>query len=101
MRRHYKPMSAAAKDARADRRRADAEAAGEPERTDADFRSACVLDLRGAGGPALTLLPVRGKVAWRAVDESGAVVGRAAIKALLHLVADDLTRMQSFRSASR
>jgi len=68
-------------------------------RTDADFRSACTLDLRGAGGPVLTLHPVRGKVAWRAVNQSGAVVARAAIKALLHAVADDMHRMQSPRSA--
>lgn len=92
-------MSPAARDARGERQRIEAEARGEPMRDDADFRSSCVLDLRGAGGPLLTLEPVRGKVAWKARDASGAVVRRCAIKAMLHAVADDMTRMQSFRSA--
>lgn len=99
MRRHYRLMTAATRDARADRKRSEAEARGEPIRDDSDFRRPCVLDLRGAGGPLLTLEPVRGKVAWRARDETGAVVHRAAIKSLLHEVADDMTRMMSFRSA--
>lgn len=98
MRRHYKPMSPVARDARADRKRAEAEAAGIPMRDDADFRRPCMLDLRGAGGPLLTLEPVPRKVAWRARSEDGRVVKRAAIKALLHDVADDMTRMRSFRS---
>ena len=93
--RHYRPMSAASRDARADRKRAEAEARGEPIRTDADFRSACTLDLRGAGGPLLTLYPVRGKIAWRAVDAEGRTVQRAAIKTLLHLIGAELARMQS------
>ena len=42
------------------------------------------------------LEPVPRKVAWRARNESGAVVRRAAIKTLLHQVADDMTRMSSF-----
>ncbi len=95
MARHYKPMSAAGRDARADRKRAEAEARGEPVRTDEDFRTICTLDLRGAGGPLLTLEPRRGYVSWRARDEAGAVVDCAAIKQLLHGVADRLTRMQS------
>lgn len=94
-------MSPAAKDAQAERRRLIAESAGEPMRTDADYRSACTLDLRGAGGPLLTLQPVRGKVAWRAIDENGRIVERCAIKSLLHSVADSMTRMQSHKSASR
>lgn len=92
-------MSPAARDARADRKRAEAEAAGVPARDDADFRRPCVLDLRGAGGPLLTLEPVPRKVAWRARAEDGRVVKRAAIKALLHEVADDMARMQSFGSS--
>lgn len=96
MRRHYRPMTPAARDARADRRRAEAEAAGIPMRDDTDFRRPCVIDLRGAGGPLLMLEPVPRKVAWRARNESGAVVRRAAIKTLLHQVADDMTRMSSF-----
>ena len=46
MRRHYRPMSQAARDARAERKRAEAEARGEPMRDDADCRRPCVLDLR-------------------------------------------------------
>jgi len=67
-------------------------------RDDADFRRPCVLDLRGAGGPLLTLEPVPRRVAWRARAEDGRVVKRAAIKTLLHAVADDMTRMRSFDS---
>ena len=91
-------MSPAARDAQGEQKRAEAEAAGIPVRDDTDFRRPCVLDLRGAGGPLLTLEPVPRKVAWRARAEDGRVVKRAAIKTLLHDVADDMTRMQSFRS---
>ena len=99
MRRHYRPMSPAARDALAERKRSEAESAGIPMRDDADCRRPCVIDLRGAGGPLLTLEPVPRKVAWRARDDSGAVVKRAAIKSLLHSVADDMARMLSFRSS--
>ena len=51
---------------RAQERRAQAERdAGIPDRVDADFRTACLLDLRGAGGPLVTLEPRRGYHAWR------------------------------------
>lgn len=46
----------------------------------------------------LTLEPVRGKIAWKARDDSGKVVARAAMKALLHSVASSMDRVQSFRS---
>lgn len=95
MSRHYKPMSPARRDARWESRALEAEASGDPLRTDADFRRPCVLDLRGAGGRLLYLTPAHGKCAWEARDESGAVVGRAAIKTLLHDEAARLVRMGS------
>ena len=82
---------------RASLRRADAErAAGIPDRTDADCRRLCTLDLRGAGGPLLNFEPRAGYLGWRARDmESGLVVDCAAIKSLLHNVADALPRTRS------
>lgn len=94
-------MTKAQHDARAERKRADAEAAGIPPRDDADFRTSCIVDLRGAGGPLLTLEPRRGYVAWRARDETGAVVDCAALKQLLRGIADRLPRMMSMRDAER
>lgn len=65
-----------------------------------EWRSACTLDLRGAGGPLLTLEPRAGYVSWRAVDEAGAVVDCAAIKTLLHRLADELPRELAARRLS-
>lgn len=99
MRRHYKPLSSAARDARSDAKRAADEAAGIQMRDDADFRTAVFLDLRGAGGPNLVGAPCRGKIAWRLTDaDTSAPVDRGAIKELLHRVADRLTPMRSFRN---
>ena len=88
-------MSPARRDARWESRALEADASGDPPRTDDDFRQPCVLDLRGAGGRLLYLTPVLGKCAWEARDESGAVVARAAIKTLLHDEAARLARMRS------
>ena len=52
-------------DARADAKRAAAEAAGIPVRDDADCRAPITLDLSCVGGDCLMLEPCRGKVAWR------------------------------------
>ncbi len=84
---------------RAQEARAEAERqAGVPDREDADFRRPCMLDLTGAGGPRLVLEPRRGYVAWRARDaDTGELVDCAAIKALLHNIADRLPRMMSER----
>lgn len=71
---------------------------GIPDREPIDGRRPCVLDLRGAGGPLLTLEPRLGYVAWRQVDESGAVQACAALKTLLHGVADQLPRMLAARN---
>lgn len=75
---------------RAQERRAQAERdAGIPDRTDADFRTACFVDLRGCGGPLLTLEPRRGYHAWRMVQD-GKATDCAAIKTLLHRIASSL-----------
>lgn len=65
--------------------------AGVPDRSDADFRTACLLDLRGCGGPLLTLEPRRGYHAWRMVQD-GKVTACAALKTLLHRIAGELPR---------
>ena len=64
-----------------------------------DRRTPISLDLRPAGGPNLTLEPRLGYVAWRARDaESGEVVDCAALKELLHRVADGLPRILAMRN---
>lgn len=71
-------------------RKAQAERdAGIPDRVDADFRTACMVDLRGCGGPLLTLEPRRGYHAWRMVVD-GTVTDCAALKTLLHRIASSL-----------
>jgi hypothetical protein len=60
-----------------------------------DARQPCVIDLRGAGGPMLTLEPRLGYIAWRQRDEAGAVTDCAALKTLLHRLADMLPRTLS------
>lgn len=58
-----------------------------------DCRTPIALDLRPAGGPCLVLEPRYGYVAWRARDaESGEVKDCAALKELLHRIADKLPR---------
>lgn len=77
--------------------RAEAEReAGIPDRTDADFRTACLLDLRGCGGPLLTLEPRRGYHEWRMVED-GKVTDCAALKTLLHRIADRMPRTLGLR----
>ena len=64
-----------------------------------DTRTAFDLDLRSAGGRLLRIEPRLGYVAWRAVDaESGEVLHTAAIKELLHKLADDLPRWLALRN---
>jgi hypothetical protein len=64
-----------------------------------DTRQAFDLDLRGAGGRLLRIEPRLGSVAWRAVDaESDEVLHFAALKQLLHWVADDLPRWLALRN---
>ncbi len=95
MRRHYKPMSQSARDASADRKRAEAEARGEPIRTDDDCRVPIELDLSCVGGERMTLRPVRGKHAWQAWSAEGRMLRRAALKSLLVWASDSLPRMQA------
>ena len=86
-------------DALAEARMQRAAEAGIPVRTDADCRRPIRLDLTSAGGPKLTLYPRRGYQAWRAVDDnSGEVVECAAIKALLHSLADSLPKTLGSRN---
>lgn len=85
---------------RAAEARAQAERdAGIPDREPfEDCRQPFALDLRSAGYRRLRIEPRAGYVAWRAVDEdSGEVIDCAALKELLHRVADKLPRMLSPR----
>ena len=73
--------------------------AGVPDRTASDNRQPFDLDLRQAGGRNLHIEPRLGYVAWRAVDaDSGVVLYCAALKELLHKIADDLPRMLAARN---
>ena len=57
-----------------------------------------MLDLRSYGGRLIRIEPRIGYVAARAVDdETGEVLHCAAVKELLHCIADDLTRWASPR----
>ena len=72
---------------------------GVPDRADIDTRAPISLDLRSAGGPHLILEPRLGYVAWRARDvETGDVIHCAALKELLHRIADELPRMMAARN---
>jgi hypothetical protein len=79
----------------AQQRAEDERAQGIPDRVDTDMRQPCTIDLRGAGGPLLTLEPRLGYIAWRQRDEAGQVQDCAAIKTLLHRLADTLPRTLS------
>lgn len=77
-------------------------AAGAPDRTDEDARQPCTLDLRGAGGPVLVLEPRRGYHAWRQRDAaSGELLDCAALKTLLHRIADKLPAALAPRTSAR
>lgn len=73
--------------------RAEAERdAGIPDREpDADMRQPISLDLSSYGGQRLRIEPRRGYIACRAIDEAtGEVADCAALKTLLHRIADKL-----------
>ena len=78
-------------DAAAERRAEWERQDGIPDRpADEDVRQPIPLDLSSAGGPTLTLRPMRGRCAWRAVDAQGRTVRCATLKQLLHWAADEL-----------
>jgi len=85
---------------RARLRRAQAEReAGTPDRVPADCRQPFDLRLKSAGYLDLRIEPRRGYVAWRAVDmETEIVVHCAALKQLLHWIADRVPRMLAERN---
>lgn len=93
-------MTVAEHDARADARRAAAEAAGIPIRGDADRRTDGVIDLVGLGGPHLIIRPDRGRIAVLALDpETLAPVRRCSLKQLLHWLGDKTPPLLSPRHA--
>ncbi len=64
-----------------------------------DNRQPFTLDLAAAGFHDLRIEPRLGYVAWRAVDvESGEVLHCAALKELLHWIADQVPRMLAMRN---
>lgn len=93
--RAYAYMSPAARDARAERRIAQAEAHGLPPQHDADVRQPIELDLSCVGGERMTLRPIRGRHAWAAWSTDGRLLRRGALKTLLHWAADEVPRMKA------
>lgn len=82
---------------RADRAQAERDA-GIPDRPmPTDYREPITLDLRSAGGDLLVLEPCFGKIAWRLTG--GSMHDRAALKTLLHRIADSLPRQLGERAA--
>ena len=64
-----------------------------------DCRQPFTLDLKACGFHDLRIEPRIGYVAWRAVDvESAQVLHCAALKELLHWIADQLPRMLAMRN---
>ena len=92
MPRHYRIMSSATREHRAEQERL----AGIPDRTDEDRRTECVIDLSGSNGPIYRLVPRRGYVAWR-VLESDHVVFCGSLKQSLHWIADQQARCSAMR----
>lgn len=84
---------------RAERAQAERDA-GIPDRTEPDdVREPVELDLRSYGGKRLRFEPRRGYIATRLIDaDTGAVLKCAALKTLLHGIADALPRMLSPRN---
>ena len=94
--RHVKAANARWREVRAQAERD----AGIPDRHEVeDARQPIPLDLTSYGGPRLRIEPRRGYLAARAVDEdTGQVVHCAAIKELLHRIADQMPRMLAPRN---
>lgn len=79
---------------RAAEQRAQAERdGGTPDREPyRDLREPITLDLRSYGGALVRIEPRIGYLACRMLDESGVVTDCAALKTLLHRIADGLPR---------
>ena len=74
--------------------------AGIPDRPPlTDARAPIEIDLRAYGGPWLRIEPRLGYIACRATDQETGAVECAALKTLLHALADRLPRTLSARSA--
>ena len=82
---------------RAEQKRIDCVPAREPAH---DNREPIRLDLRSAGGKGWIIEPRAGYIGWRLRDEdSGEVSVCAALKTLMHRLADELPRTLGRRSA--
>ncbi len=74
--------------------------AGIPDRPlPTDCRDTIILDLSSYGGKRLRIEPRVGYIACRMIDESGEVKDCAALKTLLHRIADSLPRTLGARRA--
>ena len=72
---------------------------GIPDVVIEDGRTSFPLLLKDAGFHDMRIEPRIGYVAWRAVDmETGAVLHHAALKELLHWIADRVPRMLALRN---
>ena len=73
-----------------------------PDRVDGENRQPFPLLLKSAGFHDMQIEPRLGYVAWRAVDMgTGNVLHSAALKELLHWIADQLPRMISPRATAQ
>lgn len=61
------------------------------------MRDQIVLDLRSAGGAMWAIEPLQGLIAWRATSDDGKR-DKAALKTLLHRIADQLPRQLGERN---
>ena len=77
----------------------DERQAGIPDRVDTDSRQPFDMMLKSAGFHDMRIEPRLGYIAWRAVCiDTGRVLHCAALKELLHWIADVLPRMMGARS---
>ena len=96
-RRHQKAANARWREDAAQAQR-DAGIPDRPPLTDA--RTAIEFDLRTYGGPWLRIEPRIGYIACRATDQETGAVECAALKTLLHGLADSLPRTMSAKSVT-
>jgi hypothetical protein len=83
----------------AEQRAQDERDAGIPDRQEADVREPFTLALASAGYRNLRIEPRLGYIAWRAYDaDTGEPVACAALKQLLHGIANSLPRQLGARN---